>query len=57
MLVSSIKKSSGGAGFIYWGGEWIAYKGTTSTSGSPWENQALFDFNGKALPVMDIFKQ
>jgi len=55
-LVSRIKETPGGAGFIYWGGEWIAYKGTTSTSGSPWENQALFDFNGKALPVINIFK-
>jgi arabinogalactan endo-1,4-beta-galactosidase len=56
-LVSRIKEAPGGAGFIYWGGEWIAYKGTTSTSGSPWENQALFDFTGKALPVINIFKQ
>jgi arabinogalactan endo-1,4-beta-galactosidase len=56
-LITRIKVTPNGAGFIYWGGEWIAYKGTTSTSGSPWENQALFDFNNKSLPVMEVFKQ
>ncbi len=45
-----------GAGFCYWGGEWVAYKGNSSADGSPWENQALFDFNFKALPVVEVFK-
>ena len=56
-LITRIKATPQGAGFIYWGGEWIAYKGAASTSGSPWENQALFDFNNKSLPVMEVFKQ
>lgn len=46
-----------GSGFCYWGGEWVAYKGPDATDGSPWENQALFDFEMKALPVLDVFKK
>lgn len=44
-----------GMGICYWAPEWIAYKGQESKSGSPWENQALFDFDHKALPAMKIF--
>jgi len=43
-------------GYCYWGGDWIAFKGTSATNGSSWENQALWDFDGKALPVLDSFK-
>ena len=45
-----------GAGLCYWGAEWIAYRGSTATNGSSWENQALWDFNNQALPVMQVFK-
>ncbi|MCB0372008.1 MAG: glycosyl hydrolase 53 family protein [Muricauda sp.] len=45
-----------GIGFCYWGAELIAWKGTQATDGSPWENQALFDFQNKALPVLEVFK-
>jgi arabinogalactan endo-1,4-beta-galactosidase len=55
-LIKSIK-SAGGDGFCYWGGEWVAFKGSQATNGSSWENQALFDFNNKALPVLDNFRQ
>ncbi len=44
-----------GAGFCYWGAELIAWKGTQSSTGSSWENQALFDFNQKALPAWNAF--
>jgi arabinogalactan endo-1,4-beta-galactosidase len=53
---SSIKQSQGGIGFCYWGGEWVAFRGSEATNGSTWENQALYDFDHKALPVMDVFK-
>ncbi|NLR93717.1 glycoside hydrolase family 53 protein [Flammeovirga agarivorans] len=43
-------------GFCYWGAELIAWKGTEATDGSSWENQALFDFDNKALPVIEEFK-
>lgn len=39
-------------GLSYWGGEMIAFDGSQSSSGSPWENCALFDFNNKALVAM-----
>jgi arabinogalactan endo-1,4-beta-galactosidase len=45
-----------GLGFCYWGGELIAWKGDQATDASPWENQALFDFDHKALPVLDAFR-
>ncbi|MEL6536498.1 MAG: glycosyl hydrolase 53 family protein [Bacteroidota bacterium] len=44
-----------GRGYCYWGGELIAWKGPEATDGSPWENQALFDFEGQALPVWEVF--
>ena len=48
-------KEAGGLGFCYWGAEWIAWKGEQATDASPWENQAVFDFNHKALPVLEAF--
>jgi arabinogalactan endo-1,4-beta-galactosidase len=36
--------------------ELVAWNGEESTEGSPWENQALFDFNNQALPVIDVLK-
>ncbi|GAA4273039.1 glycosyl hydrolase 53 family protein [Aquimarina gracilis] len=44
-----------GIGFCYWGAELIAWKGNQSEDASPWENQALFDFDNKALPVLREF--
>lgn len=41
-----------GTGLMYWGGELVAYKGPQSQEGSPYENQALFNFHGVALPVI-----
>ncbi|MBP6284307.1 MAG: glycosyl hydrolase 53 family protein [Paludibacteraceae bacterium] len=50
------KEVENGIGFCYWGGELIAWKGDESTDASSWENQALFDFDNKALPVLKEFK-
>lgn len=44
-----------GIGYCYWGADLIAFDGPTSTQGSPWENQALFDFEHKALPALNAF--
>ena len=52
-----IEETTNGKGFCYWGAELIAYDGAQSTTGSPWENQAVFDFDNKALPVLDIYKK
>lgn len=43
-------------GFCYWGAELIAWKGTSSSNASPWENQALFNFQNRALPALEEFK-
>jgi arabinogalactan endo-1,4-beta-galactosidase len=52
-IVTNVPK---GMGFCYWGAEWISYKGSTSTDGSSWENQAFWDFNHKILPVSEGYK-
>ncbi len=52
-----IQDNSKGLGFCYWGTEWVAFKGTTATDGSSFENQALFDFTNKALPAMEVFNK
>jgi arabinogalactan endo-1,4-beta-galactosidase len=44
-----------GIGFCYWGAEWVSFKGNTATNGSSYENQAFWDFSGKALPVMEVY--
>lgn len=50
------KELEKGIGFCYWGAELIAWKGIQSTDASPWENQALFDFDNRALPLLREFK-
>jgi arabinogalactan endo-1,4-beta-galactosidase len=46
-----------GAGFCYWGAEWVAFKGSTATNGSSWENQALFDFDNKGVKALEAFAE
>jgi len=40
-----------GKGFVYWSPEWIP-----DHPGSPWENVALFDFEGEVLESMRVFE-
>jgi arabinogalactan endo-1,4-beta-galactosidase len=60
-FIKQIKKLTAevdnGMGFCYWGAELIAWKGNQSTDASPWENQALFDFNNQALSVLKEFRR
>ena len=49
-IINSCKKA-GGSGVFYWGGDWIPCDNVPDT----WENQALFDFDGKALPALEAF--
>ncbi len=55
-FVSSIKQLSQRlpfcVGFCYWGATWVS----SNTMGSMWENQALWDFNYKALPAIAAFQ-
>ena len=54
-LKNIILELDNGIGFCYWGAELIAWDGENSDSGSVWENQALFDFENKELPVLQEF--
>jgi len=55
-IISITNGLENGIGFCYWGAELVAWKGPEGTDASPWENQALFDFENKALPVLNEFK-
>lgn len=49
-----------GLGIFYWDATWIAVTGNgwnaqDPTSGNSWENQALFDYNSRALPALAEF--
>ena len=46
-------KDAGGIGTFYWGGDWIP----SSAIQSNWENQTLFDFDGKILESAAAFRQ
>lgn len=52
-----VTESSKAAGFCYWGTEWVSFKGDEATDGSTWENQALFDFDNKAVPALEAFAE
>jgi len=47
-----------GRGFFYWEPAWIAVEGAgwRTGEGNNWENQALFDFSGRALPSMQALR-
>ena len=55
-LKNIVAKTPNGIGFCYWGAELIAWKGEEAEDASSWENQALFDFENQALPVIKEFK-
>jgi arabinogalactan endo-1,4-beta-galactosidase len=42
---------AGGMGIYWWAGDWISYPGLRSN----WDNQTLFDLDGKALPALRVF--
>lgn len=42
---------NGGSGVFYWGGDWVC----TTDIPSSWENQTLFDLDGKVLPSIKAF--
>lgn len=57
LALRSAVENANGAGFCYWGGEWVAFRGTEAPDGSSYENQALYDFELNALPVMEVFAE
>jgi arabinogalactan endo-1,4-beta-galactosidase len=54
---SMVDNTDKAIGFAYWAPEWVAYRGSQATNGSDWENMALFDFDHKASPAMEVFKE
>jgi arabinogalactan endo-1,4-beta-galactosidase len=49
-------------GIMWWDATWTAVEGNgwdpaNPASGNNWENQALFDFDNRALPAMSLFNQ
>jgi len=58
-LINAIKSipNNRGIGFCYWAPDWVAFSGNenTTTSGSSWENQCMFDFNFTALPIFNTY--
>ena len=49
--IMEVSANAGAKGIFYWGGELVS----TTSIGSEWENQALFDLDGKVLPSIDVF--
>ncbi len=49
--------NSKGLGIFYWEPEWIPVEGAgwKTGEGDTWENQAMFDFKGNALPSLNVF--
>jgi arabinogalactan endo-1,4-beta-galactosidase len=51
-----------GLGIMWWDATWVAVPGngwdpTDPSAGNNWENQALFDFDNRALPAMSLFNK
>jgi arabinogalactan endo-1,4-beta-galactosidase len=46
-----------GVGFIWWAPDMVAFDGPESTNGSSMENVSTWDFENKALPVFEVFRQ
>jgi arabinogalactan endo-1,4-beta-galactosidase len=53
-LVDIIESVGRGRGLCYWGAELVSFNGPKSKDGSPWENQALYDFGNNALPALEV---
>lgn len=49
--------NNNGLGICYWAPDFVAFDGNenTSTGGSSWENQCMFNFNLEALPIFDVY--
>ncbi len=57
LTMNAVATSEGGLGIYYWEPAWLAVEGAgvSKGSGNEWENQALFDFEGKALEGVKAF--
>lgn len=44
-------------GWCYWAPDWVSAMGPQATNGSAWENAALWNFDGVALPAWAAFQE
>lgn len=59
-ILQTVKSARNGAGAWYWEPAWIPIAGVGwggAGTKSSWANQALFDYNGKALSSLQIYKE
>lgn len=56
-VINTVASVQGGMGVFYWEPAWIPVKGAglSATEGDTWENQAMFDFEGRALPSLAVW--
>jgi arabinogalactan endo-1,4-beta-galactosidase len=59
-MFTTVAAVQGGLGVFYWEPTWTAVPGggwdpADPSSGDGWENQALFDYRGRALPALQEF--
>lgn len=56
-IISTVSSVNGGCGVFYWEPAWIPVKGAglSTTEGDTWENQCMFDFQGRVLPSLNVF--
>ena len=56
-VIATVSEVEGGLGVFYWEPAWIPVQGAglSKTEGDTWENQCMFDFEGRALPSLAVW--
>lgn len=56
-VIATVAAVKGGIGVFYWEPAWIPVEGAglSKTEGDTWENQCMFDFDGKVLPSLAVW--
>uniref|UniRef100_UPI00388F13F7 glycosyl hydrolase 53 family protein n=1 Tax=Treponema sp. TaxID=166 RepID=UPI00388F13F7 len=56
-IIATVAGVKGGCGVFYWEADSILWPGAnlSATEGNTWENQAMFSFDGKALPSLAVW--
>jgi len=56
-VIATVASVKNGTGVFYWEPAWIPVEGAglSKTEGDTWENQGMFDFEGKVLPSMAVW--
>ena len=56
-IINTVASVKGGCGVFYWEADSIVWPGAhlSTTEGNTWENQAMFSFDGKALPSLAVW--